>query len=179
MIKILKRFFYFILCLLLFLQLLIIFLPKGQILNYLNKEIKVLNISFHSQIIKDKGINFILKNDLLIYDGVKVVSSKKISTNLCIFYTVVDITNIKFSEIIANFVPNNISSIKLFYSPYMLYHIKFKASGEMGFVSGDIDLLHKKILLDLKPSGLMKTRYNATLRQMKKSDRGYKYVYNF
>ncbi len=179
MIKIFKKFFYFILCLLLFLQLLIIFLPKEQIFNYLIEKAKVYHIVFHSQAIKDKGVKFTLINNRLIYDGLKVASSKDINADLFIVYSTITITNVKLSEIVESMVPDDISIIKFLYSPYMLYHIKFKANGKMGIASGDIDLLHKKIMIDLKPSKLMRTRYSATLRQMKKSNKGYRYVYNF
>ena len=179
MIKILKKFFYFLICLLIFLQLLIIFLPKGQIFNYLKKKAKIYHITFQSQNTKDKGVKFSLKNNILIYDGLKVASNKDISADLYIPYCTINIADIQLSEIVGSMMPSKISNVKLFYSPYMLYHIRFIANGKIGFAVGEIDLLHKKIWIDLKPSKLMKTRYSATLRQMKKIKGGYKYVYNF
>ncbi len=179
MIKVLKRFSYFLLCLLFFLQLFIIFLPKEQIFNYLKDKTKAYHVILHSKIAKDKGIKLLLKNNSLVYNGLKVASIKNISVDIFIFYTQINIKNTILSEIIENIMPRHISQIKIYWSPFILNHIGLKANGAMGVVSGYIDLFHKKIILILKPSKLMRTRYSATLRQMKKSNKGYRYVYNF
>ncbi len=179
MIKILKRFFYFLLCFLLFLQLFIIFIPKGQILNYLQDKTKVYRVVLHSQIIKDKGIKLILKNNSLVYDGLKIASSKNISIDMFIFCTQINIKNVTLSEIVESAMPSHISQIKIYWSPFILNHVKLQVNGDMGTVSGYVDLFHKKIMLILKPSKLMKARYSATLKNMKKTKKGYRYVYNF
>ncbi len=179
MIKILKRFFYFLLCFLLFLQLLIIFLPKEQIFNYLQDKTKVYHIILHSQTIKDEGIKIILKNNSLVYDGLKVASSKNISADMFIFYTQINIKNVTLSEIVESVMPSHISQIKISWSPFILNLVKLQANGDMGTISGYVDLFHKKIILILKPSKLMKARYSATLKNMKKTKKGYRYVYNF
>lgn len=179
MIRLLKRFFYFLLCLLLFLQLFIVFLPKGQVFNYLKDKIKVYHIVFHSQLEKDEGIKLILKNNLFIYDGLKVASIENISVDTFMFYTQINIKNAMLSEVSESIMPNHISQIKIYWSPFILNHVKLQANGDMGAVSGYVDLFHKKIILILKPSKLMKTRYMATLKEMKKTKKGYRYVYNF
>ena len=179
MIRFFSKIMYFILCIVLFLEIVVYFLPKKQIWFYTQQKLEKYYISLNSKGYKDKGYEFLLKDNSLKYDKLNVATSKKIEVFPLIFINKVKIKNIKLSEVLSDMFPSKIEKATLYWSPLCGYKIEIEAKGDMGNAHGFIDVLHRKVVIDLEPSKIMKRRFSRTLREFKKVKTGYRYVKTF
>ncbi len=180
MVKFMKKLLYFTLCLILFFEVTIYMLPKKVVWQYINN--KILShylISLDSSSIKEMPFGLVLENGSLKYDKLEVFSGDSIEIVSSIFIEKVVINKIHFSDIAMDIFPKNIEKMVIYWTPLTLKKIEIRSSGDIGTISGYIDISKREIVIHLKPSTKAKKSYSNILRQMKKSDKGYKYVKNF
>ena len=177
--KLLGKLIYFLLCLILFLELSIYFLPKKQLLNYANIKLNSYFISFSSKQVKDRGFKLILDDTTFKYDKLPMATSKEITLFSLLFIDKIIIKDIYLSDVASDILPKKVDLATLYWTPLQGYKIKVYAKGEIGKATGYIDLFHRKIILYLQVTQKAKRRYSNILRQMQKEAKGYKYVKSF
>jgi len=116
--KFFKKIIYFLICLIVFLEITVYFLPKKQLFLLANAKLSSYLISLDAKDISDRDFRLILKNSVL--------------------------------------------------TPLYGYKVRFHAIGDVGKIDGYVDLFHKKVVLHLNPSRLVRRSYRRLLRQMKK-----------
>jgi len=177
--KFFKKIIYFLICLIVFLEITVYFLPKKQLFLLANAKLSSYLISLDAKDISDRDFRLILKNSVLTYDKMQVASSKKIEFLSLIFFEKITIRDIKLSDIVMGMLPKDIKEVDIKWTPLYGYKVRFHAIGDVGKIDGYVDLFHKKVVLHLNPSRLVRRSYRRLLRQMKKEGKGYKYVKNF
>jgi len=175
-----KKSIYFIVCIVAFLEIAIFFLPKKQLWLYTQDILsKKYYISLNSKEIIDKSFNLIMYKNTLEYDKIKIAQSYKIKTFSSAIFEKIDIKDIYFDDIFTTVLPKHLDDITIQWTLFMGYKIKISAMGDIGILNGYIDILHKKIILHLKPSNIANKRYKKILHYMKKEAKGYRYVQSF
>ena len=150
----------FIICLL-------AFLPKEQFYFKAEEQLVKKNIILSSETIKEEL--FVLKiNDAeLYYDGIFTAYLSKSQIKTYLFYSNIELENIRLSKSFENFVPSKIDRLNLQHSVLEFDKIKIKGTGDFGVFEGDILLLEKKLVGELKPSKIMKSKYKKLLKEFK------------
>jgi len=174
-----RKIAYFLIYFILFLEILIYFLPKKELWYLAQKRLQNDYITVNYEKATEGSFSFEIKNGSIKYDKLKIASFKEAEIISMLFYNELHIKNIIFSDIVSGITPKHIESLKLYWTPLDGYKIPLKAKGDMGSIEGFIDMWHKKILIILKASDMMKKGYRKTLKEMKKSKKGYSYVKDF
>ena len=177
--KLFGKLIYFLLCLTVFLELSIYFLPKKQLLYYASSKLNAYFISFEPKQVKDNGFKLILKDTTFKYDKLPMATSKDITLFSLLFVDKIVIKDIYLSDIALDILPKKVDLITICWTPLSGYKVKLYAKGDIGEANGYIDLFHRKLILYLKASKKAKRKYADILRQMKKEAKGYKYVKSF
>lgn len=177
--KLFGKLIYFLLCLILFLELSIYFLPKKQLLYYANSKLNSYFISFEPKQVKDKGFKLILQDTTFKYDKLPMATSKDITLFSLLFIDKIVLKDIYLSDIALDILPKKVDIVTLCWNPLNGYKVKIYAKGDIGEANGYIDLFHRKVILYLKATKKAKRKYFNILRQMKKEAKGYRYVKSF
>ncbi|NPA73472.1 MAG: hypothetical protein GXO12_02055 [Epsilonproteobacteria bacterium] len=177
--RFLKKVLYMLFCFLLFIEISVYFLPKEELFYFAQRKLNGYYIGFYSQKIEDKGFKLKTVNDSIKYDKLDIANIKEADLTTFVLWNDFIAKDIRLSDVSSSIVPRNIEYVKLIWSPFSGYKIKVDIKGDLGVAVGYIDILHKKIVITLKPSNLMKKRYYSTLRGLKKIKAGYKYVKSF
>lgn len=179
MIRVVKKVIYFLVCVILFLELSVYLFPKKQLLCYMDSKLHSYYISFDSKKIEDDGFNLILINTAIKYDNLTVLTAKEITFFITFFSNKVIVKDIYLNNIASDILPEKIDFATLYWNILQGYTLKIYAKGDIGKIEGNIDLFHRKIVLFLKPTKQSKSRYSNLLKVMKKEAKGYKYVKSF
>lgn len=170
---ILKTLVYF----LFFIFSLLIFLPKEQFYYFLEKQLSTKSIIVSNEIVDEKLFGINIKDAQLYYDGINFALVNNIDMTTFLFYNSVNFDSLRVSKSFSNFLPSNIDNLKLKYSILDFSSIKILSKGDFGEFEGKISIFDNKIIGELKPSNIMKTKYSNLLRRFKKVNG--KYIYEF
>lgn len=164
---------------LVFLISLFIFLPKEGFYNLIEKEISKQNIIISDETKNSKTFGINIKNSEVYYDRINTAFIKDIDISTYFFYTSLVIDTIRVSKSFENMLPSKIKMIKIEHSILAFDKIDIKADGEFGKFQGKILLLERRIIGELNPSKIMKSKYRNILKQFKLVEGKYKYEFKF
>jgi len=162
------------------LLMIIFFLPKENIYYFGEKELKKYNIIISDEKVEDKGLEFNIKDSKLYFEQIKSVDIESLSILTTIGYNQLVIKNIIVDESLQNLVPSRLDSANIIYSILDPLVITIDGVGSFGKLKGVVYLIDRKIVLELLPSKLMKSKYKQHLSMMKKQSSGvYRYENSF
>ncbi len=173
--KILKLVIYifvFIFCIL-------IFLPKESLYNLLEKELYTQEIIISNEVRNEELLEFSINNYELYIKGIKVANINKSSFFSLLFFTKIYISNIELDNSFKNMIPSPIINIEISHLILDYNNLKIKSIGKFGKINGIVDILNRKINIELQASKLMKESYFDILNKMKLKDGKYLYEYKF
>ena len=173
--KIFKLFIYF----LFFIIFILIFLPKESIYNLLEQELSKQNIIISEEKRDEKLLSLDIKEGKVFYQGVQSAKIENINFLSLLVYSKVEVKDLKVSKSLSSFFPPYIKNIELKHSVLDYKNITISSIGDFGLVNGNIDLINRTIILNLKASSKMKTQYSKVLRNMKLKEGKYIYEYRF
>lgn len=159
-----------------FILALIYFTPKVNFYYFLEKELKPFDVVISNETLVDNRFSLNIDNAVV---NLKSIQSAKIeSTNIKILglFNSINVKNIELSSAVKSFVPQKIDSLSIDFNILNPLHITGLAVGGFGNATLDVNLIDRKVDINLVASDLMKKNYKSTLRNLKKSENG-EYVY--
>lgn len=165
--------------LVLFLISLLAFFPKVELYNLLEKELSKQNIIISNEIRETKLLGLKIKGADVYYDGIDFAFIKEIDFLTYLFYTNINISNIRVSKDFKNMIPSKIESITIKHNILSFNKATIHSLGDFGEFNADILLFERKIIGELKPSNNMKSKYRSLLREFKLVEGKYKYEFKF
>ncbi len=173
--KILKFFVY----LFVFVFALLFFLPKESLYNLAEKELKKYEVIVSNEKREEKAFSLHITDGDIYVKGIKVAELKSAKISSYLFFNEIKIKNIKLLDSLQNMLPSPISSVDITYSVLNFDKVNIKANGSFGKIEGFVDLIKRKIVLNLKASSKMKRSYSKILDKMKFKNGRYIYEYKF
>lgn len=169
--KILKKFLW----VLVFVYLVIAFLPKANIFYLAEDGLKKYNIAFNDEKIGDYLVFFRVFDAKMYYEGLHVGDVKSISIFPTIIYNQIGVKEANFSNSLKQFVPKEVKSLTLINTIFYPIKIWIRGDGDFGKISGSLNLYTKKLRLELKPTNSFLTNYKSLAKQFKKDKDIYVY----
>lgn len=161
--KIFKLFFY----LFLLVFFIIALLPKEAIYNYFEHKLLMQKIIISNEQRNEKLLSLDINNAKIYYEGINVANVEKASFLGLLLYNDINISNVRVLKSLSNIIPSSIKTINIKYTILDYEHIYIKSSGAFGNLSGTLNILNRKLVLELEASSIMKRNYNKLLRNMK------------
>jgi hypothetical protein len=176
MVKIVKFFGYVAF----FMLSLMYFTPKESIYYFAEQTLKNYKVVISDEAVIDRGFTLRLEHLDVYVESIESAKIDEVEIALFGLYNKVEAKNIFLSSVAASFLPVKIDDIQIVYSVLSPLKATLNAVGEFGEVHGVVNIKEKKVVLVLKPSKLMRSRYTKTLRNLRKTADGeYEYVKNF
>jgi hypothetical protein len=155
----------------------IFFAPKINLYYQLEELMQERQIVVTQEDIKDYGFSMAIKDGSLYYGDLMVAKFDKISILSLLVFNQISIDPLMLSEDMKNFFPRNIEGATILYTPLNPLHVSLKASGDFGSMSGDINLLERKITIDLEASKKLLSKKPFWMKKLKKTETGgYQYA---
>ncbi|XPV67453.1 MAG: hypothetical protein ACNI25_09005 [Halarcobacter sp.] len=164
---------------LVFLLAFLVFLPKVELFNLLEKNLEKNSIIISNEIKKDKYISLQVKDSTIYFEKIKSAYIENIDIFTLLFYSKIEFKNILVAKEFQNFLPQKISNITIKHSIIDFKTAYIKASGDFGSLNGNVDILNRKLVAILEPSSIMKSKYRNLLSQFKLKDGKYYYEQRF
>lgn len=159
-----------------FLAALAVFTPKENIYFLFEQKIKPYGVVLDAEKLNDTGFSLHVSDAALYFQGIKAAKIKAASITFFGFYNIIAVQDVTLDELSDGFFPKDIKNIHASYNLLQPLHVTIDAKGGFGEIHGSIDLLSRKLQINLKPSKEMLQKYRAGLREFKKSANG-EYVY--
>ena len=158
---------------------LLIFMPKVEAYNLLEKNLEKRNIVVSNETRKEKAFGLDLESLEIYYDRLDTAFINKVDFTTYLLFSNIDITNIRVSKAFENIMPLQIDIINIKHSILGFSKLDINANGDFGEFKGELKIFDKKIVGELTPSSKMKSKYRKLLRDFKFVDGKYKYELNF
>jgi hypothetical protein len=153
------------------------FLPKDLIYNLFEKELEKQKIIISQEVRKEKSFSFVLSDAEVYFDGLQIADVKRTDISTLLFNNTIDIMDIQLSQSFSKIFPSKINKINIKHNITSYNKITIYAVGDFGEINGYINILDKKLYLNLQASALMKESYIKLLQKMKYKDGVYTYEY--
>ena len=171
-----KTIFKFFIYLIVFLTALFLFLPKEPLYNLLENQLQKNKIIISDEQREEKLFGIDIKKGDIYYEGINIANVNKLSFTSYLFYTNIHVVDIRLLDSLKNIVPTPINELTIQHSVLEFDKILINANGEaIGFV----DLLNRKVEIELEASSKMKSSYSKFLQNMILREGKYIYEYKF
>ena len=157
---------------------LVLFMPKVNLFYALGDLMKKELVQIQQKSIKDRWVDLQLLDATVFYDKIESIKAKEIDIKPWLLYNKITLKEIKPSSSIKRFFNFKANSAVITHSilDYKKAHIE--ADGDFGEISGEADLIARKIHLLLKPT--KRFEKNQVVRDyFKKTKEGYVYESSF
>ena len=157
----------------------LVFLPKEKLYNLAEEKLALQNIIISNEQRIKKAFSLDLKNMEVYYDGIDaaLVNNLNITSYLCL--SKIKIKDIRISNSFKNIFPNKIENLELKHSVLDFNKVNIFSKGDYGEIEGKFLIFENKIIAELKPSNIMKSKYRNILKQFKLKEGRYYYEYKF
>lgn len=156
---------------------LILFLPKNEIVLYIDNKFLSKNEVKQNIQLENKIFGYSALNSRLMYQGNSIAQIKSIEINPYLVYNSIEISRIKLEGIVGGFFPSEIDKASIVYNITNPTKLSITIKGDFGNATGYLDIVAMKIHFEVVPSALMKKGYSFILNNMKKSNEIYIYEY--
>lgn len=174
------KLFRFLLYVLFFLLTLMYFMPKQSVYYFAERELQKYNIVVSHETVDDNGLSLQVSNLDIYAQSIKSAHVHKLTISLFGLYNSFEAKGIKLESVVESMLPLEINKVSATYSILNPVNIILESEGAFGSISGSANIIDRKVVLLLKPSKLMVSKYRATLSNFKKLKGGeYEYVQNF
>jgi hypothetical protein len=177
---ILKAIFHIIL----FIFLLIVFLPKEQLYYFVAKNLQSQKIELTHAQLDESIISLFIQNTKVKYNGIEALSIDKTSIKPNIFFNEIYLKDIKVDKAFKKFLPSNIDFISANINIFNPININIESKFALGKCIGNINLIDRVIRIDLFVSKQFKSKYRILTQKLKKvksenKEEHYIYEYKF
>lgn len=176
MIKILFKFIVYVLFTL---YAIVIFLPKENLFFLAEKELSKYKVVVANERVEDKYLSFNIKDYEVYYDDIFFGLGSEITLNTFLFSNSLEIKNFRISKSFQKFIPQRIDKVLVNYEITNPIEIKIEGFGEFGEIKGFVNLVERRVFIELFASKAMKKKSSSILRQMRNNKGVYTYEYKF
>lgn len=170
-----KSLFMFIL----FVYLVIVFLPKDQLYYFGLENLKSKEIFVVNKKVDSLPFDLILEDSTLFVKSIEAATINNVKMNILLFKNRLSVTEVSINESFSKFVPNNIDNLNIEYQLSDPLHVNITFNGKEYKGFGKINLLEQKLNLTLLPSNSFVRKYPMIIKQLKKvSNKEYSYEYS-
>lgn len=157
----------------------IVFLPKQGMYNLIEEKLFEKNVIISGELVKEKSFGLKLTGAEIYYDGINTAFLKKLNLRSYLFYSKLEVYDLRISKSFENMLPSKILNIDARHSVLKPNVMKISANGDFGSFKGELKIFEKVLVGELKPSDIMKSRYRNILREFKLVEGKYLYEYKF
>lgn len=157
----------------------ILLAPKTYLYYSLEHIIAKQKIYINNEKTSNSLLFFNIKNAIIYYEDIKIAKIKNMSLLSLLFANSINISNIKITKHLKDFVPSKLDDMHISYSVISPTKIHINSNGALGDLQGYIHLIDKKLIISYLPSKIIKTKYSKILSLMKLEKGAYKYEYKF
>ncbi len=159
----------------LFFYLIVIFLPKANLFYLAEEFLAKQKVSISKEKTRDILGFFSILDAKVYYDGLHLADVESANVFAGLLYNQVSLNDARFNKGFKQFVPRELESLKLTFTPFFPVRVFVSGYGDFGDISGFIDLFKSKLYLELEPKKGFVRRYPDLAHQFKKSKGGYIY----
>jgi len=175
-----KKIALYLLYTLLFVAALLFFTPKENIYYFAEEQLKPLGVIISQEETIDHGFTLEISQAHLYVQKIKSADIGSLTVKLLGVYNHIGASKVILDPTFEQFFPPVIEHIDLRQSLINPFHINAAATGDFGEAQATVDLLERSVIVILKPSTLMRKRYQNTLKMLTRTEEGdYRYEYQF
>lgn len=164
---------------LLFVYLLIGFLPKAG-LYYLGEQALAENkVYVTGEKVSDTFLGLSLSGGEIYFEGILVAPVPEIRLTTLLFYNGLTVAPFRFSDQVSDFVPPEFGGLRVVHSVLAPHKVRIEGSGDFGSLNGEVNLLERRVEVLFTPSGAVSKNYPSLLRYFKKTRDGLVYATAF
>lgn len=142
-------------------------MPKVELYFTGERFLKEQKVIISDENYSDKLIYLELKDGDIYFEGIKFLNFENIKVAPLLLFNSITLRNAKVNEDFIRFFPKNIEKISIYQSIINPIKIYLSGSGDFGVASGEIDLIEKKIYIEIEPSTLLNQK-RALISKLKK-----------
>jgi len=173
------KFFLFLGWIVVFIYLLVGFLPKAGLYYLGEQKLAEKKIFISGEKVSDRFFGFGLSGGQIYYEGIHVAPMPEIDLTTLLFYNTLTVEGFRFSEDVADFVPPEFGGLAVTHSILAPHKVFLSGDGDFGSIAGETDLLERKLHLVFSPSAAVSKQYPALKRYFKKTKEGLVYEIRF
>ena len=173
------KFFLPLVWFLVFLYLLIGFLPKAGLYYLGERKLADMKVYISGETVSDRFLGVSVSGGTVYYEGIKVAPLPEIHLTTLLFYNALTVEGFRFSDDVADFVPPEFGGLRVVHSILAPHKATISAEGDFGTLSGEANLLERKVRLLFSPSATVSKQYPALERYFKKTREGLVYEIRF
>jgi hypothetical protein len=164
----------------LFLIALILLAPKVNLYYLAEEQLEPRGIIIDGETLTDRTFSLEISGATLYAQQIESGSAEHITINLLGLYNRITVEEMALSKTLAKFWPAAVSKAEMTHAFWDPLHLNIAAEGDFGTLKAVVSLADRTLTARLEPSQLMRRRFGATLRQLKKDDTGgYRYESRF
>jgi hypothetical protein len=154
----------------LFIYIVILFLPKENFYFFMEHKLNEYKIVLGNETLNEFFGIFSIKGAHVLYYGDEAAQIDMIRAAPFILYNEVRFENIRIAKKFQSFVPGEIESVKVKFTPFYPLKLWLSLNGEFGEISGNYNIYGKEIYLVLKPHESFRQKYPGIYREFKDID---------
>ena len=167
----------FLLYICIFLITLILLFPKNEVLSYLIvNHLEKFDTSIKATLEND-NLSYVANNSKIYYQNKNTVIAKSFKLEPYFFYNKMEANGIGLHGIAASFFPKKIKKLEIVYSLLDPTNILLSGNGDFGKFTGYVEIVEKKVVINLVPSSILKKKYSYLMKYLKKNKKYYTYEY--
>jgi hypothetical protein len=151
---------------------LIYFVPKQSAYYAAEKEARKYKVVLSGEEIVENAFSLELNHSSFSYSSIESATIGSLNVKLFGLYNAISASDIRLSSVAKAFVPLRIDEMKVTYGVFDPLNALFSARGEFGALEGKFNLKDRNVSVILKPSPLMSSKYQNTMREFKKNEKG-------
>ncbi|GEM_PF-652984 len=155
-----------------FVGLLLFFVPKIYCYYALEKQLEQFNVRIAQEHVSDQGFSLLVTEGKIYYDDLYVGTFEKLSILPLLVYNRASIENFAISKEMNRFAKGSVSEVNVHHSIVSPWTLYITAHADIGDVTAEVHLKEKHIALLLEPSQALMKRSPFWLRQLKKTEEG-------
>jgi len=149
----------FLLFAVLFVALVILFLPKENFYYLAETQLSKYKVALNNESVKDSGFVLSVENADVLYGSENVAHIEELSVAPFIVYNEINIKNISVAKNLQSFIPAEAESITLKVSAFFPVKVWINIEGEFGKIYGSYNIYSKNIHLNLEPGNGFAAKY--------------------
>ncbi len=166
------RLFKYIVFIVLFLESLVVFIPKTNLYYYILNKLQVRHINTTQGSLKDEFFSFSIFDLKIFYDNLNIINIKSINTKTYILLSKVELSDLKIDSSLKKFLPSKIRYIIISHNIADPLKVKIKADLFQATAHGVYDIKTNKVTMIIKGSKQFVKLYGKLLSQAKKLKTG-------
>lgn len=154
---------------------LLLFMPKKVFYYTLEKELLKYDIKLNEVEIKESLFGLEIEDISGYVKGIHLISIDKITFSTMLFFTEIEILNIKIDESIGKMLPQPIERVNINHSILSALFVDVNAEGTFGEVTAQVNVLERNVHVDINDT----SKLQMLNPWLKKGEKGWFYEKSF